>query len=240
MDLISWYVEYLKQRQELQRLFWQCLLLSQDNSSRDALKILCENISNYYSRLFIHWGEVFSNETFPKSEDIFRHLRFAQHHDFKNLIFDDFLEADNKALKLISENSSTRKSGLYVSEERINELALISSKFDLTRLIDICKELNLGYQAGQLYALPLLVRCILDHIPPIFGHKSFKEVVNNYSAATKSFRDVAKHLEESSRKIGDSFLHTQIRQSESRPNSVQVDFRQSLDVILSEIVRVLG
>lgn len=175
----------------------------------------------------------------PKNSDILRHLRFSESVDFQGLLSDDFFEAENKALTYIYGNLQKPRGGPYVSEERIQELSLLSkARFDLSRLIYICKELNLGYQAGQIYALPLLVRRILDHIPPIFGCKSFKEVTNN-CPGTKSFRASAAQLEESSRKIGDSFLHTQIRKSESLPNAVQVDFRQSLDVVLSEIVRIL-
>jgi len=84
----------------------------------------------------------------------------------------------------------------------------------------------------------MLVRGILDHVPPIFGHSSFSEVVNNY-AGSKSFRESAKHLQESCRKIGDAYLHTQIRRTESHPTITQVDFRQSLDVLLAEAVRLL-
>ena len=41
------------------------------------------------------------------------------------------------------------------------------------------------------------------------------------------------------RNISDSFLHSQIRQKEVLPNSTQVDCKQDLDVLLSEVVRVL-
>lgn len=240
MNSINWYLDYIKQTQHLRRLLWKCIPLSQEKSNRDAVKKnLCKDCRDKVDVLLSHWKTAFPDDEFPKRGDIYRHLRFAEPHDFENLIFDDFIEADNNALKFITQTTSIKKNDFYVSEERINELSLISGKFDLSRLIYICKELNIGYQSGQIYALPLLVRCILDHIPPIFGCKNFKEVANNYPERTKSFRDSAKHLEESSRKIGDSFLHTQIRQSESLPNSIQVDFRQSLDVVLGEVVRIL-
>jgi hypothetical protein len=76
----------------------------------------------------------------------------------------------------------------------------------------------------------------LDHVPPIFGCKSFAEVSNNYSGG-KSFKESMKRLEDSSRKIADSYLHTQIRKSESLPNPTQVDFSNDLDVLLAEIAR---
>lgn len=85
----------------------------------------------------------------------------------------------------------------------------------------------------------MLTRSILDHIPPIFSAKSFAEVANNYSGGGRSFKDMAHHLENSSRKVADAYLHSQIRQSESLPTRTQVDVRQQMDFVLAEVVRVL-
>jgi hypothetical protein len=83
----------------------------------------------------------------------------------------------------------------------------------------------------------MLIRAIIDHVPPIFEKNSFTEVVNNYGG--KSFKDSMKNLENSSRKIADAYLHTQIRNKEVLPNSNQVDFSNDLDVLLAEIFRIL-
>jgi len=47
------------------------------------------------------------------------------------------------------------------------------------------------------------------------------------------------HLDKSSRKIADAFLHTHIRNKEVLPNKTQVNFSRDLDVLLGEIVRIL-
>jgi len=83
----------------------------------------------------------------------------------------------------------------------------------------------------------MLVRAIADHIPPIFEKSTFTEVANNHGS--KSFKESMKNLDNSSRKISDSHLHTQIRKKEVLPNSNQVDFSNDLDVLLGEIYRVL-
>ena len=45
-------------------------------------------------------------------------------------------------------------------------------------------------------------------------------------------------LEKSSRKIADSYLHTQIRKNESSlPTETQINFKNDLDVLLQEIER---
>jgi hypothetical protein len=46
-------------------------------------------------------------------------------------------------------------------------------------------------------------------------------------------------LDRSLRNIADAHLHVQIRTSEVLPTGPQVDFRADLDVLLSEVVRVL-
>lgn len=45
-------------------------------------------------------------------------------------------------------------------------------------------------------------------------------------------------LENSSRKIADSYLHTKIRKKESLPNKTQVNFSNDIDVLLAEIIRI--
>lgn len=133
------------------------------------------------------------------------------------------------------------KTGLhiYISIERMNELKKIKSKdFDLTKLINYCEEINKNFYNECFFSVPTNVRAILDHVPPIFKCANFSEVSNNYSGS-RSFKESMQHLERSSRKIADSFLHTQIRNKEILPNHTQIDFSNDLDVLLSEIYRLL-
>ncbi len=126
----------------------------------------------------------------------------------------------------------------YVNLGRLEELKRINSKdFDLTRLLRICEELNIASLNGNSYSVIMLVRSIIDHIPPIFGKPSFQEVANNHGS--KSFKDSMTRLDTSSRKIADSALHQHVRKKEVLPNKTQVNFSNDLDVLLGEIVRLL-
>lgn len=128
----------------------------------------------------------------------------------------------------------------YVDLSRIGELRTIKSEnFDLSKLIEMCEELNKSYSSGSYLAVAMLMRAILDHVPPIFGCKNFSEVSNNYAGGSRSFKQSMAILENSLRKIADAHLHTQIRRKETLPNMTQVNFRSDLDVMLAEIVRVL-
>jgi len=127
----------------------------------------------------------------------------------------------------------------YVDVRRIDELRCVNgTSYDLSKLVKMCEELNICYSSGAYFATLMLVRSILDHIPPIFGYKAFSEMANNHKGG-KSFKEAMQRLENTSRKIADSYLHSQIRNSESLPNSIQVKFDSELDFLLGEIYRIL-
>lgn len=126
----------------------------------------------------------------------------------------------------------------FVDESRIAELrALTPTDLDTRKLVALCEELNLCYRAQCYHAVAALTRAVIDHVPPLFGKRTFSEVANNYAGA-KSFQDVAKKLEDGARKVGDMHLHLVIRSREVLPTRVQVNFASELDVLLAEIVRL--
>lgn len=155
--------------------------------------------------------------------------------------YQDRREFVSKLYRGIWEKPTMVKSGgtSYVDSSRIDELRSIqSTDFDLLRLIRLCEELNIATASGSYLSTAMLVRAIVDHVPPIFGCWNFTEVANNYKGS-KSFGSSMKHLDGSLRKIADGCLHTHIRNKETLPNAVQVDFSNDLDVLLSEVHRLL-
>ena len=126
-----------------------------------------------------------------------------------------------------------------IADSRLAELQkLVSSDFDFRKLIRLCEELNTAYREGCYFATAMLMRGLLDHVPPLFGQASFKEVANNYGGGGKSFKDTMHHLENAARKVADAHLHMPIRKSETLPTAQQVNFAAQLDVLLAEIVRI--
>jgi hypothetical protein len=127
----------------------------------------------------------------------------------------------------------------FVSIERIEDFKKIENKsFDLTRLIKMCQELNDNFSRKNYVSVIILVRAILDHIPPIFGYRNFAEITNNAKLA-KSTKASFVHLEKSSRNIADAYLHIQIRGKEILPTDKQVNFSSDIDTLLGEIIRIL-
>lgn len=126
----------------------------------------------------------------------------------------------------------------FVSTVRLAELrSLPNTRWDFARLVRLCEEINVCHANGCFMATAMLIRGITDHIPPVFGLKTFTEVANNYADA-QSFRASMKNLDNSLRNIADAHLHVRIRRSEALPTEAQVSFQADLDVLLAEIVRV--
>jgi hypothetical protein len=131
----------------------------------------------------------------------------------------------------------------YVAPSRIAELqALKAPTWDPARLVRMLQELNMAHANGMDIATAMLLRGITDHVPPIFGKTSFADVAAQHAAGStkgQSFKGSMKHLTDSMKHIADGLLHAHIRTKESLPSATQVDFRQSLDVLLAEAVRLL-
>lgn len=144
-----------------------------------------------------------------------------------------------KRVKSLNPNTTPTNPSSYVDPGTLTELkSVISSEFDLTRLVRLCEELNVAYANNSMMTIAILVRAIVDHVPPILGQQAFVHVVNNY-AGSKSFKGSMQHLDASLRNIADAYLHTHVRSREVLPTFTQVDFRPDLDVLLSEIIRKL-
>lgn len=147
------------------------------------------------------------------------------------------VESDPNSLK---NNNQEKNKKLYVDSERIDHLERISNaKFDLTKLIKLLTELNYAYNNDSLYSVALLLRVIIDHVPPIFGKEKFSEVANNYNGG-KSFKDLMLRLNDSSRKISDLHIHSQIKERELLPNFSQINYIAELDVLIVKIIEILN
>lgn len=128
----------------------------------------------------------------------------------------------------------------YISLSRIEELKKIrNARFDCTRLICMCEELNECATHGNAHAVIMLTRAILDHVPPVFEFKNFSEVVSNYRGGGRSFRASIERLEHQSRKVADRLLHMSIRDKEVAPNMNEVSFTSEIETLLSEFCRLL-
>lgn len=129
---------------------------------------------------------------------------------------------------------------VFVDESIIQKLSEIESQdFDLTRLIELCKGLNLNYHNNNHLVVAMIIRSIMNHIPPIFNCKNFNGVANNYKGES-SFKGNMQHLQTSFKHIGDSASHSQIKKTEILPTPQGVNFSQDIEVLLIEIITILS
>lgn len=138
--------------------------------------------------------------------------------------------------KLAHRPKAAMTSEPYVDSSTLVTLReIVNPAWDLRRLVRMCEELNTANEHGCYLSIAMLVRAIVDHIPPIFSQASFSGVANNHAA--RSIKGSLQHLDKSLRNIADAQLHAQIQSRETLPDAVQVNFRNDLAVLLAEVIR---
>jgi len=137
-----------------------------------------------------------------------------------------------------STSTPTPKVDPYVDLQRLAEIeAIQTSSFDLSKVVTLCRELNLAHANAATYSVIMLLRSILDHVPPIFGHQTFGQVASQIGG--KSKKTLLARLEETSRELANMHLHQQIRLKEPALTPTQVNFRSELDLLLAEVVHAM-
>ena len=135
--------------------------------------------------------------------------------------------------------AATAKKENFVDPNRIAEIERLTrpdGEWDFAKLARLCRELNTAHENDCYYSVAMLCRAIVDHVPPVFQAKTFKEFAAQI--AVRSMKELMQHLEGGLRKIAGLYLHDHIRKKESRPGPVGVDYRQQIDLLLGEVVRV--
>jgi hypothetical protein len=129
----------------------------------------------------------------------------------------------------------TESTDILVEPSVVDQLRKCASRtFDLTKVVRFCEELNSSYSAGNYMASTLLIRALLNHVPPLFGHATFQQVV---SQSPRSVKELLRPLEEVSRDVADLHTHSVIRHKENLPTKGQIEpFKANLEVLLHEII----
>jgi hypothetical protein len=105
---------------------------------------------------------------------------------------------------------------------------------DLTKLIRMCEELNDCYARENYIACALMVRAVINHIPPVFGTQTFSQFV---SQAGRSVKAAMESLDDDARVVADLHNHATMRAREPLPSRAQIDpFRPSFELLLQEVI----
>ena len=135
-----------------------------------------------------------------------------------------------------AENAFNRAA--FLNPQAITDLrAITSAAFDVRKLLRMCEELNDAYARANYISSALLIRTVLNHIPPVFGMSTFAEVV---AQAPRSTKAILKRLDDEARPIADLHAHIPIRKSESLPTINQIEpFKAPFEVLIQEVITML-
>lgn len=123
----------------------------------------------------------------------------------------------------------------FLNIEVLAELQTIKNKtFDITKLVRFCEEINDAYARANYLSCVLLIRAVMNHVPPLFNQEKFSQVVANSS---RSIKAVLSHLEANARPIADLHTHFLIRSKEQLPTKHQIEpYKSSFEILIQEII----
>ncbi|WP_411147409.1 hypothetical protein [Streptomyces sp. A30] len=119
------------------------------------------------------------------------------------------------------------------------EEAAAKTRWKVHKLLALCRGLNDSYTAGNPYACAAMIRSILDHIPPLFGHADFKVVASQHVFTVK--RTDKSHAQKLAafKDIADDVMHRPIGPSVPRISMVDIPEPVRLNAVLQEVVAIL-
>jgi hypothetical protein len=148
---------------------------------------------------------------------------------------DALIQDIEATLELLDESGVPKSTNLWIIDPRLIErLAKIESRsFDVASIVRMCREINSSHAHGNTLATVLLMRTVLNHVPPVFGHVTFEQVRANVA---KSLKASFTHLEDGLRNVADFHAHRLITASESYPSVAQVEpFRPQFELLLQQV-----
>ncbi|WP_333745473.1 hypothetical protein [Streptomyces sp. IBSBF 2950] len=129
----------------------------------------------------------------------------------------------------------------YIDNDLIDDLAraVPTTTWKLDKLIALCQELNHNYTAEKPHASAALIRSILDHIPPVFGHKDFKVVAAQHKFAVQRTDKAHAQRLVAFKDIADDVLHRPISTGRSVITMDDLPYPTLLRAMLRELLTLL-
>ncbi len=144
---------------------------------------------------------------------------------------------DSKTIKTYKPNSSEK----FISTEIIEEFKKIDiKKFNLSRLIHFCDQINENYDHEYYESVAFTTRALMDHVPPIFGQPNFESIAPQTSnGKTPSFKKSCDRLNGSLKHIVDDLIHSQINAGTSLLIKEEINFSPDLNTFLRKTLEEL-
>jgi hypothetical protein len=145
-------------------------------------------------------------------------------------------------LEFLDEAGTPVTTNLWIVDPRLigRLTGIVSSRFDIASLVRMCKEINSSHAHGNVLATALLMRTVLNHVPPVFGYETFAQVVGNADIG-KSLKKSFDQLEGGLRNVADFHAHRRIGTYECYPSVAQVEpFRPQFELLLQQVLQRVG
>lgn len=128
--------------------------------------------------------------------------------------------------------------GAFLDKDVLLKLRAVESpRLDPRKLIKMCEELNEAYARANYISAVLLLRAIINHVPPIFGAETFASVV---AQSGRSVKAILSRLNDESRPIADLHTHNLMKGEEHLPTRNQIEpYKASFEVLIHEILSQL-
>jgi len=150
---------------------------------------------------------------------------------------DALLPSLDEVAKHADDPSLAGRPGAYlVDPELVEQIrGLGGDDFDSALLARMCEEINSSYVHGNVIATALLMRSVLNYVPPAFGKQDFRQVA---AEVGRSLKESFGHLQEGLRKVADFHAHRQMSEADPCPTKAQVDpFKPQFELLLQETAR---
>jgi hypothetical protein len=148
------------------------------------------------------------------------------------IVIDDLREILNQSVEWSVTETEFIDSSIIESLSQVK-----SKKYDLSKVVKFCQEINGTFNSGYYLSTALLIRALTNHIPPIFGHEKFNQVV---AQSTRSRQELFKPLDDTARDVADLHTHDTIRHKENLPTKRQLEpFKSNIEFLLHEILTEL-
>ncbi|OGK13477.1 hypothetical protein A3A93_01470 [Candidatus Roizmanbacteria bacterium RIFCSPLOWO2_01_FULL_38_12] len=123
----------------------------------------------------------------------------------------------------------------YINDNILQGFQSKTGYFNYQKLITLIEELNFNYSNKKTYSACMVLRAILDHVPPLLDKDDFSSMVNNHIWGNEksSRRKAVKELL-TFRNIPDDVLHNQITDKSDVIDFTYLPSKFSVNVLLKE------
>ena len=134
-----------------------------------------------------------------------------------------------------SSNDQYPDTRMYVNKKILEGFRSKKGYFSYQKLSTLIEELNFNYSNNKTYSSCMILRAILDHIPPLLAKNEFDEVVNQYAwGSEKSSRLKAVKELKTFRNTVDHVLHDKITNKDDVVDFGYLPSKLSINVLLQE------